>query len=332
MVVSMSQISKTEFMQLKDELIECGKKWIPVGEPLKKGILDNEDEKNKLWIRIFTIAMQIFEMNSQNGGQWHSVAEEEANNDALLQVLTNNVFAEFDHKKSNLYTYMNSLVEKRKIDILRKEYGRKDSGKLGEGSSRSFVSFNQKLKDDAETEFQDMLSTKDSEIELLERELNVAQTFETVAMVMKVRMSHRRKNDSSIQVWPAAFTGDVISVEQDCDYKVYIGQHRRDIDETLNDGFLDFCMNEKCKNSEDVYYGTLKKYGEIDPDSKKYSLDREIPLPIKGNIVNLFLKKSQRSFYESYNRYRSLVKELRDEKSYNKVIEELENIAEDDNA
>ena len=91
-------------------------------------------------------------------------------------------------------------------------------------------------------------------------------------------------------------------------------------------------MNEKCKNSEDVYYGTLKKYGEIDPDSKKYSLDREIPLPIKGNIVNLFLKKSQRSFYESYNRYRSLVKELRDEKSYNKVIEELENIAEDDNA
>lgn len=319
----MSQMSKEELKELKNQLIECGKQWVPVGEPLKNGILDNDEEKKKLWIKIFTIAMQIFQLNSQNGGKWHSVAEEEANNDALLSVLTNKVFSSFDCKKSNLYTYMKFYVEKRKIDMLRPEYGRKYNGKSGEKGLRSFQSFNAKLKNDTETEFQDIFPATETGIEIQNEELNTAQLFELLAMVMKIQMCQQGKNSTEAEVWPPAFTGHIISVEQKYKCKVYIGQHKRDIDDALSNGFMKFCMNEECKDSEDIYYGTLKKYGEIDPNANKYCVDKEIPLPIKGNVVNLFVKIPEKRFYSSYNEYKNIVKELGDGKTYAELLNKL---------
>ena len=319
----MSQMSKEELKELKNQLIECGKQWVPVGEPLKNGILDNDEEKNKLWIKIFTIAMQIFQLNSQNGGNWHSVAEEEANNDALLSVLTNEVFSNFDCKKSNLYTYMKTLVEERKIDILRHEYGKKYNGKSGEKGIRSFSSLNAKLKEDTETEFQDILPVTENGIEIQNEELNTAQLFELLAMVMKIQICKQGKMSTEAEVWPPTFTGHIISVEQKYKCKVYIGQHKRDIDDALSNGFMKFCMNEECKDSEDIYYGTLKKYGEIDPTSKKYRVDKEIPLPIKGNVVNLFVKIPSKRFYSSYNEYKDIVKELGDGKTYAELLNKL---------
>lgn len=100
------RMSKEELKELKNQLIECGKQWVPVGEPLKNGILDDDEEKKKLWIKIFTIAMQIFQLNSQNGGKWHSVAEEEANNDALLSVLTNKWYFQVLTARSLIYIHI----------------------------------------------------------------------------------------------------------------------------------------------------------------------------------------------------------------------------------
>lgn len=153
----MSQMSKEELKELKNQLIECGKQWVPVGEPLKSGILGNDEEKNKLWIKIFTIAMQIFEQNSYEVDSWHSVDIEEANNAALLDVLTKDVFGQFDCMKSNLYTYMNNLIQKRKIDLLRKKSGRKTSNNEKIKGIKSIVSLNMSVGNEESNEFGDML-------------------------------------------------------------------------------------------------------------------------------------------------------------------------------
>ena len=77
-----------------------------------------------------------------------------------------------------------------------------------------FQVLNAKLKEDTETEFQDILPVTENGIEIQNEELNTAQLFELLAMVMKIQICQQGKISTEAEVWPPTFTGHIISVEQ----------------------------------------------------------------------------------------------------------------------
>ena len=310
----MSQMSKEELKELKNQLIECGKQWVPVGEPLKSGILGNDEEKNKLWIKIFTIAMQIFEQNSYEVDSWHSVDIEEANNAALLDVLTKDVFGQFDCMKSNLYTYMNNLIQKRKIDLLRKKSGRKTSNNEKIKGIKSIVSLNMSVGNEESNEFGDMLPDEVDRYEIASAELQSIQEMEALGNSINIKVN-LSGNSKKVQTLPVIYTSEVIAREHLDRHKLFLGQHTIDINKAINDGFVDQCMNDKCRGEKEIYYGTLKKYGEVVKNTENYDPNENLPLPMENKVGAVFLNVSPTTYSKAKKLFYELFKEIRGWKS-----------------
>ena len=79
------------------------------------------------------------------------------------------------------------------------------------------------------------------------------------------------------------------------------------IDEELSEGFVNYCMVDKCEGVEDIYYTALKLYGEVVSDTGTYQKDETIPLPMEDKVGVEFLKTSKGNYSKYHKRYKELV-------------------------
>ena len=66
---------------------------------------------------------------------------------------------------------------------------------------------------------------------------------------------------------------------------------------------------------KEIYYGTLKKYGEVVKNTENYDPNENLPLPMENKVGAVFLNVSPTTYSKAKKLFYELFKEIRGWKS-----------------
>ena len=271
----------------------------------KKATMGN-DAKRQLFIQIAEEAYKLFVP---------SYANEDSENihDALVKVLMDDVRCKFDLSKSSdmqLSRYISSQLKRKKIEIYRKQHGRTSNiesdtpfDKIVKHNLRNPISLDVPIDEDGELELGDTIASNSYEMKNMEFSINAADLFEMIVSALRMQ----RLRGKTMEFYRVIYTSDIISAEKGFEAELFRFQHQKMIDEELSEGFVNYCMVDKCEGVEDIYYTALKLYGEVVSDTGIYQKDETIPLPMEDKVGVEFLKTSKGNYSKYHTKYKELV-------------------------
>lgn len=293
-------------MTSRERLDVYGEKWFRERDTMGK-----EAEKN---LR-FQIAEEAFKAFAPVRIVNDEVEANTRDQDALIKVLMQDVFCNFDLAKSSkmqLSNYISSRMKFRKIDVYREENGR--ASKKTEESTESpknlpknnrynTVSLDMPIDEDGELNLSDTIEAESDGMENLEFSINAADLFEMIVSALRTQ----RLRGKTMEFYRVIYTSDIISAEKGLAAKLFRFQHQRMIDEELSGDFVNYCMADNCEGVEDIYYTALKLYGEVVADTGVYQKDEPIPLPMEDKVGVAFLKTSKGNYSKHHSEYKKLI-------------------------
>lgn len=290
--------------KLIKKLDECGRNWVPIKCKLEKARLLKDQTWLPKWLKICELAVQVFELY---GGYEKEASVDELTFEAVWKILTEDVLQSFDpaeyndkrYSSASLYLFIKCRIDFRKKDILKKQNG-----------DYKIESFDAPINTNRDEDLrrEDVCTSEEiDQYEKLQICESAADIFRKIAMILSINS----KRGKGIKYYQVMYTSDIISNEKQYDIGIYRFQHERELDNELNNDFVNYCMEDECQGIRGIYYSKLKKYGEVVKDIGRHVAEEPIPIPMEDKVAISFLGVSKGYYSRRYGKYLELIEEIK---------------------
>ena len=196
----------------------------------------------------------------------------------------------FDAEKGALYDFANFRLERRSVDMYRKDAGVKKAKNPETGKYAYMPPDHLESPIDEKHTFQEQLESRsyNPEDEVVARMTADAKAMEllTIILNMRERLQGKAKNEQRITYFRMFFTDSVVDIIQNIETPESYVNHERDLFQALKTEFLDFFMNRVCRSVQEISDCPMKLYGEIVNDCPMEHMRHPMPNDVYIAYVN----------------------------------------------